>query len=107
MSEERAVMKLKDVIHVETFIGKNHTTKFYFHNNRFRLFDKKGRELNSYAMLDVENVLNLKVLETKESKCSNVNFSIYFPVTHIKLDFLDDSKLSSRDFNFGDYDARG
>ena len=98
-------MKLKDVKHEEiSFNGEKAIYDFDIYNNRFYLFDKKGRELNIWAIKELPNYLDLKVLEIKRSKYNG--YSVGFPTTHIKLDFLDDECLSCTNFKFGDYDTR-
>lgn len=97
-------MKLKDVTHVEKWGEKKMVDKFDIHSNRFLLFDKLGRELNEWSIKRLPNYLELEVLETKKSGYSG--YGVGFPVTHIKLDFLDNSFVAFGNFHFGDYDTR-
>ena len=97
-------MKLKEVKHKEIFCGKEFIDDFKFGCNRFILFDKLERELNSYCMREVKNVLEIEVLEIKQGSYSG--YGVGFPVTHIKLDYLDKSKLSDYKINFGGVDTR-
>lgn len=97
-------MKLKDVKHEEIFCGKKTVEDFNFYSNRFYLFDKYGRELNSFSMRNVKDVLEINVIEIKKS--GYCGYGVGFPTTHIKLDFLDDNKLSFGNFRFGDCDTR-
>lgn len=97
-------MKLKNVKHKEILYGEKRVYNFSFFDNRFYLFDKLGRELNSFTMEKVPNILDIEVLEIKKSGYSG--HGVGFPTTHIKLDFLDYTKLNRSDFVFGDYDTR-
>ncbi len=75
--------------------------KFCIHSNRFELFDRDGRHLNSFDIARVENYLDLKVLETKESGYSSAVYFVGFKTLHIKLDFYDDDCLGDSDRKFG------
>ena len=86
-------MKLKDVVHKERFCGEDTEEKFNFCSNRFELFDKNGRRLNSYRLRDVEGVLDLDVIETAEGGYNNFVYCVGFPVTHIKLDYVNNDLL--------------
>lgn len=65
----------------------------FFPSNRFVLFDKNGNELNGWEIAKLPNVLDLSVLETKESSYQSfVNF-VGFKTLHIKLDIEDKNLL--------------
>lgn len=77
-------MRLRDVTHRKG----TESLRFELGNNRFHLFDRDGKDLNSWQIRDLDkrgaDILGIAVLEVKESEC--VGCGVGFPVTHIRLD---------------------
>ena len=94
-------MKLKEVKHVENFLGEEVIDDFNIHNNRFVLFDKMGRKLNECKIECLPNYLDLEVIEIKKSGYSSLAYFVGYPTTHIKLDILDDKLLVRSGSLFG------
>ena len=95
--EEITYKKLKDI----TFEGD----RFSIHSNRFYVFDKDGYELNTYALCEYPNFLDLEVLDTCISSYSG--YSVGFDTIHIKVN-LEHGVVSSTcgRFKYGDKDER-
>ena len=78
-------MTLRDVAHSERGME---SLRFELGNNRFHLFDRDGKDLNSWQIRDLDkrgaDILGIAVLEVIESEC--VGCGVGFPVTHIRLD---------------------
>ena len=77
--------------------------------NRFRIFDKLGRELyflGLFSLTHKENAFHAKVLDAKESIC--IGHDYMYPVTHIRLDYVGvEDELVSKPIKFGETDSRG
>lgn len=95
--EEITYKKLRDI----TFEGD----RFSIHSNRFYVFDKDGYELNTYALLEYPNFLDLEVLDTCIS--SYIGYSVGFDTIHIKVD-LEHGVVADTcgGFKYGDKDER-
>ena len=65
----------------------------FFPSNRFVLFDKNGNEINAFELSKLPNVLDLSILETKESSFTSHSTFVSFPTLHIKLDIEDKNLL--------------
>lgn len=81
-------MKLRDVIHKEEPFDDERYSAW---SNRFELFDKLGRNLNQFKIEKIPNYLDIDVLEVKEG--GYIGYGVGFPVTHIKLNFLNNEYL--------------
>lgn len=80
-------MKLKDVV----FKGN----KFDFYSNRFYLFDCNGNKLNEFVLRKIDNILNTKVIETKECGYDNLMYFVGYAVLHIKLNIIANEDIIS------------